>query len=100
MALNPKKANRNMRFEFTVNGRKCLKKLEKKLAERILKKIFFWEKAGQPLKYADKMEGNSNFFRYRIGDYRIIVLPNLKKGTIDILRIDHRKNVYESLNRL
>ena len=89
-----------MKFEFTVNGEKSLRKLEKDLIERILKKLAFWENTNNPLKYAEKIEGYIKLFKYRIGSYRIIVLPNLKKGTIDILKVGHRKSVYQSLNSI
>ncbi len=88
-----------MEFKFSENGKKSLLNLEKDLRKRILIKISFWNNSGEPLNYAKKIEGYK-FYKYRVGNYRIIVLPNFKKNTIKILRVDHRGNVYKNLDRL
>lgn len=71
---------------------KDLRKLDKKEAKRILDKI---EKdlgknpdEGRPLK--GDFQG---LFRYRIGDYRVIYAKTV--DGILVLRIGHRKDIYE-----
>ncbi|MBD3330333.1 type II toxin-antitoxin system mRNA interferase toxin, RelE/StbE family [Candidatus Peregrinibacteria bacterium] len=82
---------------YSENSIKDLRKLEKSLAERILKKIDFFSKQknihnfSKPLK-----EFGPNKFRFRVGDYRAIFKID-KAGKIQILmilNIKHRKDIY------
>ncbi len=41
-----------------------------------------------------KLKGISNFYRIRIGDYRIIYSIQNEMLTIEIIKIGHRKEVY------
>lgn len=82
---------------YSTRAREDLKKLEKKTAQRIIKKIFYFSQQKAPLAFAKKL---ANFdlgqYRFRIGDYRAIFDLN-KKGQIQllmILRIKHRKDLY------
>lgn len=88
-----------MEFQFTANGEKSLFKLEKNLIKRVLDKLDFWRKSEDPLRYAEKIEGYK-FLKYRIGNYRLIIYPDFKNQTIDILKVGHRGNVYKNLDRL
>ena len=36
-----------------------------------------------------------NYYKYRIGDYRIVYKFNSKKSIIEILKIEHRQGVYK-----
>ena len=66
--------------------------LEKELKERI------WEKLQQCkenpfhfLEHLEEIEG----FKLRVGDYRLIIsIDNLTK-TLKVLKVGHRKNIYE-----
>ena len=88
-----------MKFEFTAGGRATLRQLDNEIIDRILRKIFYWENIENPLKYASKVKGHPNLFRYRIGDWRLVVSPNQETGAIDILRVGHRSKVYKNLNK-
>ena len=69
------------------------KKLDKPVKERIFKKLVVLEKnpeIGIPL------TGNlTGFWKLRIGDYRAIYEIKNEKLLIYVLRLGHRKNIYD-----
>ena len=69
-----------------------LNKLEKEIKERI------WEKLQQckenPFRFLEHLAEISGF-KLRIGDYRAIVDIDKANQTIKILKVGHRKNIYE-----
>lgn len=69
-----------------------LNKLDKKIKERI------WDKLQackiNPFHFLEHLEEIKGF-KLRVGDYRIIIDINILTKTISILKIGHRKNVYE-----
>ena len=68
-----------------------LNKLELPISRRIFKKVE--ELSENPFsKDIKKLKGH-NDFRLRVGDYRIIF--SIEQNTIQILKVGHRKNVYE-----
>ena len=68
-----------------------LNKLEPVISRRILKKVDGLSE--NPFsKDIKKLKGNGDF-RLRVGDYRIIF--SIEKDTIQILKVGHRKNVYD-----
>jgi mRNA interferase RelE/StbE len=74
-----------------------LKGLDRAIAIRIFKKIEFFTSSGYPLKNAKQLSGKlQGLYRYRVGDYRVIFdLDEQGKVVIlQILTIDHRKDVY------
>ena len=83
---------------YTEHARQDLKRLELKTARRIAGKIHFFSQRKNPLVFAKKIK-NSDLgqYRFRIGDYRALFDVD-KKGNIQILiilRIKHRKDIYE-----
>jgi len=69
-----------------------LKKLDKTMQERILKAL---ERIRiRPEKYVQKLVGSSEF-RLRVGDYRLILDIDKEKIQILVLKIGHRKNIYD-----
>jgi mRNA interferase RelE/StbE len=85
-------------LQYTKHALDDLKKLEKKTALRIVSKIKENSKLSDPLVRAKALSGIlSGVYRYRIGDYRALFEVD-KKGIVTILsvlRIKHRKEVYE-----
>ncbi len=69
-----------------------LKKLDKKVAKRILNKIekILSQNPNKGISLSGEFEGLS---RIRIGDYRVIYTK--KRDAVLILRIGHRKKVYQ-----
>jgi mRNA interferase RelE/StbE len=73
------------------NAEDFLKKLQKKDAEIILKKIYSIK--DNPFRYLKRLQGK-NLWRLRIGDYRVIVDVIISMNKIIVIKIGHRKNIY------
>lgn len=68
-------------------------KLEKQIKERIWNKLQLCKEA--PFRFLEHLEEIQGF-KLRVGDYRIIIdIDNLNK-ILKILKIGHRKNIYEN----
>ena len=84
-------------FEFTPNAQKQLDDLDKTISRRILK--FLYEGAGQlenPRQIGDRLQGTlSKFWKYRVGDYRIICSMEDEKLVVVVVRIGHRREIYK-----
>ncbi len=73
---------------------KDLRKIDKKYREKIIKTIE--EKIAKDPYKGKKLLGDlSDFYRYRVGDYRIIYLIFDDRVEIEIVKVGHRKEVYE-----
>ncbi len=83
-------------FQFSPNGERNFVNLSKTLQSRVLKKLEYFERIENPLVFAKKLEGLNDLYRFRVGDYRIIVTPEEKNilTILLILKIAHRKEVY------
>ena len=68
-----------------------IEKLESSIARRILKKVD--ELSENPFSKDIKRLKGCDDFRLRVGDYRIIF--SIERGIIQILKVGHRKNVYD-----
>lgn len=84
-------------FEYTKNAVRDLQKLDQTVAKRILKKMDFFSKQEDPLKFAKKLTDSSlGGFRFCIGDYRVLFDTD-EKGNLKILMvlsIKHRREAY------
>lgn len=69
-----------------------LSKLEKEIAERVMKKID--DAAGNPRHFFKGLTARSEQ-KLRIGDYRVLARPDWKEETMAIISIGHRKNIYD-----
>ncbi len=86
-----------MRVHYTENAKKDLEYLSLGIAQRIIKKIYFYSLQESPLHYATKLVNSSvGSYRFRIGEYRVIFDINDKGDVVIliVLRIGHRKEVY------
>lgn len=84
-------------FEFTTQSFKEFLSLPRNIQTRIKTKLTFFISEKNPLQFAKKLVHLNNRFRFRIGDYRIIVTPK-ERGIFLILlivKIGHRRDVYE-----
>lgn len=77
-------------IEWKENALRELEKLEGLIARRILKKVD--ELSENHFSKEIKRLKGCNDFRLRVGDYRIIF--SIEKNTIQILKVGHRKNIY------
>jgi len=77
--------------EFERQNFDIISKIEINISRRIYKKV--GELTEDPFfKDIKKLKGVQNY-RLRVGDYRIIF--EIQSNTITILKIGHRKNIYE-----
>ena len=78
---------------FTNRAIKDLKKIDKKIKNRIGNKLKIYLE--NPLKYGKKLtDPKIGTYKFKIGDYRVIFDIDEKK--IVVLRLGHRKNIYKS----
>lgn len=73
---------------------KCLEKIDKSLSSRIFKKTEELSKGftGKDVKY---IKGDSNLYRLRVGEYRVVF--ELIGNLITVLVVGHRKNIYDRI---
>ena len=84
-------------FQFSPNAERQFGNLPGPIQKRVLTKLYFWERLKNPFISAKKLTGEHNIYRFRIGDYRVIVIPKDKEIFVIllILKIGHRKEVYK-----
>ncbi len=75
-------------------ARRTLKRLDKTTSSRMVKRLEM--AAPNPLPYLKRLEGVP-LFSLRVGNYRLILNLDLNKRMILVIRIGHRKKVYDSL---
>jgi mRNA interferase RelE/StbE len=85
------------RVQISAGARKALTKLDPQATRAIL--TFLDEKvAGQrdPRRHGKPLVGSElgNFWRYRVGDYRIVADLQDAVVTVLVVRIGHRRDVY------
>lgn len=85
------------KVEYTRTAVKQLKKMDKKIAALILS--FIEEKlvgCENPRLYGEALQGNLNDkWRYRIGEYRILVKIEDDILIITVVELGHRKDIYK-----
>jgi mRNA interferase RelE/StbE len=76
---------------------KQLEKLDKPIAARILRFLRERvEKLDDPRQIGARLQGTlSGFWKYRVGDYRLICSLENERLVVLVLRIGHRKEVYK-----
>lgn len=85
-------------IEFSDQAKKELSKLDKPIAKKVIQ--FLKERilpAENPRLLGKALKGShlGDFWRYRIGDCRIIVSIEDKIYRILVLRVGHRKDIYD-----
>ena len=81
-------------IEISESAAKTLKKLDRPVAQRIIK--FLRERvASDPKAIGDQLQGNlSEFWRYRVGAYRIFTIHEEAAVKVIVVKIGHRGEVY------
>ena len=79
-------------IKITETAKKFLKKLNKKDAEIILTKIYSIR--DNPFRFLKRLQGEK-LWRLRITDYRAVMDVMMSANKIIVIRIGHRKNVYD-----
>ncbi len=84
------------KIDLSSNALKQLRKLDKPIANRILK--FLRGRIGKlddPRKIGERLQGPlGDFWKYRVGDYRVICSLQDDKLVVWVIRIGHRSEVY------
>jgi len=78
-------------IELTETSKDFLRKLQKKDTEIILNKIYSIRE--NPYRFLKRLKGEK-LWRLRIMDYRAIVDVVVSMNKIIVIRIGHRKNIY------
>ena len=84
------------KIEFTPEAEKQLSKIDRQTAKRIIKFLRNRiEKAENPRIHGTALKGVlREFWRYRVGDYRIISRIEEEHLIIVVIRVAHRRDVY------
>ena len=77
---------------FSKPAIKQLNKLEKEIKERVWEKLQVCKE--NPFRFLEHLEQIKGF-KLRVGDYRLIIDVNNNKKIIEVLKLGHRKNIYE-----
>jgi len=85
-----------LRIRFSAHALKQLKKLDRQIAKRVID--FLENKVTgieDPRQMGKSLQGQLvNLWRYRVGDYRVIVEIKDEELIIQIIKIGHRKDIY------
>lgn len=76
------------------NAEKDLRKLQKKIFNQIIEKVKLLSENPRP-DGVKKLVNVSNFWRIRIGSFRVIYEINDTAKIIKVYKIKHRKDVYK-----
>jgi mRNA interferase RelE/StbE len=78
---------------FARSARRELERLERSLVQRVLLRIE--ELAADPRPSGcRKLQGGSDLWRIRIGDYRVVYTVNDGQRVVDVVAVRHRREVY------
>ena len=85
-----------MRVVFTDNAEKQFLKLDKPIQKQIQKFILKLQNLENPRECGKSLVGNLiGFWRYRVGDYRILCRIIDQELIISVVEIGHRKEIYD-----
>lgn len=89
-------------IEFSPEGEKEWDKLDSLIQKKIINFLFKRFQTGEdPKLFAKPLTGNlKNFWRYRIGDYRLICEFREQELIMFITRVAHRREVYKNVHFL
>jgi mRNA interferase RelE/StbE len=87
------------KIEFKLRAAKELKKLDPKQSRQILAWLRIRLDSGaDPRLFAEQLTGNfKEFWRFRIGDFRVVFQPHEQKLLILIVKVGHRRDVYKTV---
>ena len=82
--------------KFKESAKKELSKLDKPIAKKLVEFLQNLGYCEDPRHKGKQLKGKlKEFWRYRVGDYRIITKITDHEITILVLKVAHRKDVYE-----
>lgn len=82
-------------FEWSSQAQADLASLDRIVARRILKKIIWFASQSDPFKHAVRLRPPAiGDARFRIGDYRVVVVIDQKTKKIVVAAVGHRSEIY------
>jgi mRNA interferase RelE/StbE len=87
-----------MAYEIFIEKKaeKDLRRLPKNYQNKIIQKILNLKDNPKSIAIR-KITSSENYYRIKVGDYRIIYEINYKEKRINIFRVRHRKEAYRNL---
>jgi mRNA interferase RelE/StbE len=84
------------KIEFDPTARRELEKLDKTVSARILRFLHErLETLDDPRKIGERLQGTlRNFWKYRVGDYRVICSLKDDRMVVVVVRVGHRRHIY------
>ncbi|MBR6458933.1 MAG: type II toxin-antitoxin system RelE/ParE family toxin [Actinomycetaceae bacterium] len=84
-------------IRFTPEADKSFSKLDKAIQRRIVKKLRDVCSSGNPTASGKALTGDLvGFWRYRVGDYRLVCSIENDELIVLVVDIDHRSTVYKT----
>ena len=81
-------------IDFDDKAKKNFDKLDHSIRQRILS--YLNRIRNHPLSYAEMLAGGfAGLYKFRVGDYRLIAKIEENKMTVLVVKIGHRRDVYE-----
>jgi mRNA interferase RelE/StbE len=90
----------NFEIEYSEYALEFLEKADRQLKKRILKKVNYLAKNFDKLTHFPLTHEARDFFKLRVGKYRVIYFVDWKTNKIKIALIDRRDKVYKILKHL
>lgn len=81
-------------ISWNPKAKKFLRKLPKGISRRIVLKVKFIKR--NPFNYLEHYEGD-DFYKLRVGDYRLLIDVDFSKKGLKIEVVGHRKDIYRNL---
>lgn len=87
----------NWKIEFDKKAKKEFFGLGSVVQKQIDKFLLKLVNSNNPRQYGEQLKGKlQSFWRYRVGDYRLICIIEDGVLTVLVLRVQHRKEVYKN----
>ena len=87
----------NYSIVFTERADKQLQKLAIQVQKIIIKKIKTLQDGTLKNNNIKKLVGASDFYRLRVGDYRVVYQIRERELVILVLKVGHRKDIYREM---
>lgn len=87
----------SVELRWATEARKDLEVIDRRMADRIIRKIVWFSEQVNPFRHARPLTGAySGIFRFRVGEYRVLFEKDDRGNLciLVILRVKHRRDVY------
>lgn len=84
------------RLGFTPKAKKQIERLDGSVAERI-KRFLLELDLANPRRIGKALAGDSGFWRYRVGDYRILAAISDDELLVLVVEVGHRSRIYREV---